>query len=120
MKQFVKKIGAPDAIIADPIKEHKNKDLKNFLNEIGTSLRLLEKSTPWANKTELYIGLIKKTVRKDIIDTNNPIPLWDYYVERRARINNLTARNLFSLHGQNPHFTVTENKKDISNLCRYK
>ena len=75
MKQFAKEIGAPDAIIADSIKEHKRKNLKNFLNEIETSLRLFEKSTPWANKTELYIGFIKETVRKDIIEINSSIPL---------------------------------------------
>ena len=120
MKQFAKKIDVSDTIIADSIEEHKRKDLKNFLNKIETFLRLLEKSTPWANKAELYIGLIKKTVRKDIIDTNSPIPLWDYCVERRARINNLTARNFFSLYSQNSHFTVTEDERDISNLCRYK
>ena len=50
---------------------------------------------------------------------DSPLPLWDYCVERRARINNLTARSLFSLHGQNAYFTVTGQEGDISNLCRF-
>ena len=52
-------------------------------------------------------------------DANSPVVLWDYCVERRARINNLTARNLFSLQGQNAHFTVTGEEGDISNLCKF-
>jgi hypothetical protein len=44
-----------------------------FLGEIGTTLRVLEEGTPWANKAELYIGLIKEAVRKDMKDSNCPL-----------------------------------------------
>ena len=120
VKQFAKEIGAPDALICDPSGEQSSHELRRFLNDIGTSLRHLEEHTPWANKAELYIGLIKEAVRKDMKESDSPLRLWDYCVERRARINNLTARPLFSLHGQNPHQTVTGDEGDISNLCQYK
>ena len=32
----------------------------------GTTLRALEEGTPWSNKTDPYIGLIKEAVRKDM------------------------------------------------------
>ena len=108
VKQFAKEIGAPDAIICDAAKEHTSHDLRKFCNDMGTTLRVLEEGTP--------IGLIKEAVRKDMNKADSPIQLWDYCLERRARINNLTARRLFSLHGQNPHFTVTGEESDISNL----
>ena len=73
--------------------------MRKFCNEIGTTLRLLEKNTPWSNKAELYIGIIKEAVRKDMKEANCPLAFWDYCIERRARINNLTAKNVFSLHG---------------------
>jgi hypothetical protein len=38
--------------------------LRKFFNEIGTMLRVLEEGTPWVNKADLYIGLIKEAVRK--------------------------------------------------------
>ena len=93
--------------------------MKSFLNKIGTSLRVLEEGTPWANKAELHIGLLNKAVRKDMKEAGSPVPLWDYCLERRARINNLTAKDLFQLHGQNAHFTVTGEEGDISNVCQF-
>ena len=48
-----------------------------------------------------------------------PLSLWDYCVEHRTRINNLTAGNLFNLQGRNPHFTVVGTEGDISNLCQF-
>ena len=46
VKRFAKEVGAPDSLICDPIAEHKSMKLKSYLNEIGTSLRLLEEGTP--------------------------------------------------------------------------
>ena len=40
-------------------------------------------------------------------------------MERRARINNLIAENLFSLHGSNTHTSLTGDEGDISALYQY-
>ena len=119
VKQFAKDIGAPDAIICDAAPEQKSADLKRFLNTIGTTLRVLEEGTPWSNRAELYIGLLKESTRKDMKASNAPLAFWDYCVERRARINNLTAKNLFQLHGSNPHTDLLHEEGDISNLCQF-
>ena len=119
LKLFAKEIGAPDAIIADASGEQTSKEVKAFLGSIGTSLRLIEEGTPWANRAELYIGLLKSAIRKDMKGSNCPLALWDYCAERRARINNLTARDLFQLDGNNAHFDVMGEEGDISNLCRF-
>jgi hypothetical protein len=119
VKQFAKEIGAPDAIIHDPSGEQTSDALRKFCNEIGTTLRALEEGTQWANRAELYIGLIKAAVRKDMKESNSPLVFWDYCVERRARINNLTAKDLFQLHGSNAHTATLGEDGDISNLCRY-
>jgi hypothetical protein len=120
VKQFAKEIGAPDAIISDAAGEQSSQNLRKFCSEMGTTLRHLEEGTPWANKAELYIGLIKEAVRKDMKESNCPLAFWDYCVERRARINNLTAKNLFQLHGTNAHTALTGEEGDISNLSEYK
>ncbi len=120
VKQFAKEIGAPEAIICDMAGEQTSQALKRFCQEICTTLRVLEEGTPWANKAELYIGLIKEAVRKDMKESDCPLAFWDYCVERRARINNLTAKDLFTLHGSNPHTALTGEDGDISNLCQYK
>jgi hypothetical protein len=120
VKQFAKEIGAPDAIICDMAGEQTSHALKRFCQEIGTTMRYLEEGTPWANKAELYIGLIKEAVRKDMKESDCPLAFWDYCVERRARINNLTAKDIFTLHGTTPYTALTGEEGDISNLCQYK
>ena len=116
---FAKEVGVPDAIICDASGEQSSNKLKQLCHQLGTVLKYIEEGTPWANKAELYIGLIKSAVRKDMKASNCPIVLWDYCIERRARINNLTAKNLFQLDGQTPEFSVTGEESDISNLCQF-
>ena len=65
------------------------------------------------------LDLIKSAVSKDMKESNCPLAFWDYCVERRARINNLTARNLFQLHGTNPHTALTGTEGDISSLSQF-
>ena len=59
------------------------------------TLRVLEEITARVNKSELYIGLIKESVRKYMKESNCPMYFWDSFLERRASINNTTAKNLF-------------------------
>ena len=92
LKIFAREIGAPDAIICDAAGEQKSNAVKKFCHQIGTTLRYLEESTPWANLSELYIGLIKESVRKDMKISDCPLVFWDYCIERRARVNNMAAK----------------------------
>jgi Reverse transcriptase (RNA-dependent DNA polymerase) len=120
VKQFAKEVGAPDALVFDMSGEQTSNELRNFCNDIGTSMRALEEGTPWSNKAELYIGLIKEAVRKDMREADSPLVFWDYCVERRARINNLTAKDRFNLHGLTPYTQTFGEEGNISNLCTYK
>ena len=119
VKQFAKEIGVPDALICDAAGEQTSRELRKFCSEIGTTLRVLEEGTPWANKAELYIGIVKTAVQKDMKESNCPLVFWDYCVERRVRIHNLTAKDRFTLHGMNPHTALTGEEADISNLCKF-
>jgi hypothetical protein len=121
VKQFAKEIGAPEVIICDMAGEQTSQALvKTFCQEIGATLRVLEEGTLWANKAELHTGLIKEAVQKDIKESYCPLPFWDHCVERRATINNLTAKDLFSLHGSDAHTTLAGEDGDASNLCQCK
>ena len=119
IKQFAKEIGAPTSIITDMSSEQMTHDIRKFCIDIGTTLRALEEGTPWSNKAELYIGLLKEAVQKDMCESNSPMSLWDYCVERRARINNLMAKDNFKLHGTMPHTTTLVEEGDISSLCQF-
>ena len=64
LQKFAKGVGAPDILVADPHKSHASKEVMDFCNKIGTTLRLLEKKTQWDNRSELYVGVMKEAVRK--------------------------------------------------------
>ena len=66
IKQFAKEVGARDTIVSDMAKEQVSQDVRNFCNTIGTMLWALEESTPWSNKAELYIKLMKEAVHKNM------------------------------------------------------
>ena len=70
VKNFSKDIGDPDAIIYNMAGENMPKILRKFCNDIGTKMRVLEVVTLRAKKVELYIGLIKEAVQKDMKDSN--------------------------------------------------
>ena len=82
IKQFAKEIGVPTAIIADMAGEQMSQEVRKFCNDIGTTLQALEEGIPWSNKAELYIGLLKEAVQKDMHESDSPMCLWDYCVER--------------------------------------
>ena len=94
--------------------------VKHFCNAMGTILRALEVGTPWLNKAELDIKLMKEAVRKDMREVDLPLPFWDYCLERRVQIYNLMARDHIKIRGIMPHIATTGVEGDISNLCQYK
>ena len=119
LKLFCKEVGAPTAIVVDPHQSQKSDKVRQFLNKVGTTLRVLEESTQHADRAELYIGLLKKAVGRDLRESNSPMRLWCYCAERRASIMTLTANNLFQLQGQNPYMATLNDMGDISNLCQF-
>ena len=119
VKMFTKEIGAPNAIVCDMAKEQMSAKLKRFLNDIGTTLRALEEGTPWVNKAELYIKLMKEAVQIDMRESHSPLPFWGYCLERRVRVYNLTAQAYITVRGTNPHTLTLGEEGDISSLGQF-
>ena len=92
---FCKEVGVPVDLVVDAHRAQTSNKVQRFCDQVGTTLRILEKGTHWANRVELYIGLLKEAVRKDMRESNSPMVLWDYAIEQRAAINNLVPRPLF-------------------------
>ena len=101
VKVFTKEIGVPVALILVLEGTQKSNNLDKVTKDMECKLKFLERKTQWANLAEPYIGLLKEAVRKDMKDTDSPLKFWDYCAERCVKINNLTARNLFQMHGSN-------------------
>ena len=116
---FCKQVGVPVELIVDGHKAQTSSEVKTFCHQVGTTLRILETGTPWANRAELYIGLLKEAVRRDMRNSNSPMSLWCYCIERRAKIHNAVPRPLFQAQGQTPHTCTFGVQNDISNLCNF-
>ena len=119
VRMFCKEVGAPNAFVCDPHQSNTEKGVRQFCNKIGTTLRILEERTQHANRAELFIGLMKEAVRKDIRATHAPLRFWCFAAERRAAIFTLTAKNRFQLQGQNPYLATLGEMGDISHLCNF-
>ena len=82
-------------------------------------LRALEEGMPWSNKLELYIKLMKEAIRKDMEEANCPLRFWDYCLECRVQIYELTSHDQIKVRGSNPHTETFGDQGDISNLCQF-
>ena len=91
-KLFTKEVGVPNAFILDPSGEQTSNEVRAFCHKIGTTLRILEERTQHADRAELYIGLLKESVRKEMRETYSPMQLWWYCVECQSAISNLKAK----------------------------
>ena len=91
LRLFAKNVGAFEILVCDPHLSQESHEVKGLFKKIGNTLRLLDQNTQWANRAELYVGLVKEAVRKDICSSGSPLVLWDYVAERRAAIMCLTA-----------------------------
>lgn len=114
--QFAKTIGAPDALIYGASRAKKSQEVRKYCNAINTTLRVSEEKTPFANKAELYICIIKEAIQKDTKESNCSLAFWDYCMERQSCIKNLTAKDLFSLHGSNTYTSLTCDQLPVSIL----
>lgn len=116
LKAFSKEVGAPDVLVCDPHPTQTKLEVKEYCNKIGTKLRVLEERTQWADRAELYIGILKDGTRKDMRTSDAPVVLWDYCMERRASIYNMTVRDQPQLGGQSAYMRTFGETPDISNL----
>ena len=113
LKLFSKEVGVPNDFTLDPSGEQTSNVVGAFCHKIVTTLQILEEQTQHADSAELYIGLLKESVRKDMRETYSPMQLWWYCVECRSAISNLKAKNIFQLQGQTPHSMALGEPGDI-------
>ena len=119
LKAFAKEIGVPLSLVMDPSGEQTSNEVQRFAQECSLKLKILEESTQFANLAERYIGILKSAVRDEMHHTDCPIVLWDYCVEFKVSVHNVTAKGSLHLDNVNPHMVTTGEEKDISNLGRY-
>ena len=74
---FCKETGVPHTLIMDGHAAESNLSTSRLCQKVGTTINILEVGTHWANRAELYIGLFKASVIKELIKSDAPMVLWD-------------------------------------------
>ena len=116
---FCKEVGVPVDLIVCEFSAQKKPSVKRFCNQVGTTLKILERATPWENRAKHYIGLLKESVRKDMKESNSLMVLLDYAIELRVLIHNSVTRPLFQSQGKTPHEYTFCNQSDTCNICNF-
>ena len=80
---------------------------------------MAEPYSQWQNHTEGAIHELKWGVYRAVENVNAPKCLWDYCAEHQAKIQSLTASDLYQLKSQTPYEIVTGNTPDISEYLQY-
>ena len=62
----MKDVGAHDVLVYDLAKTQKKQEVRDFCTQIGTTLRILEAETQWANWAELFVSLVKESICTDL------------------------------------------------------
>lgn len=119
IKRYFKEVGVPLHLICDQAREQIKGDARILCNEAGCHVIELEKGTPASNRAERNIKILKDGTKQDLFNSNCPMVLWCYCIERRAQIVNVTTRVNTLLQGQTPHSKLTGQPTDISHLCEY-
>ena len=121
LKQMFKHVGVPPELICDGAGEQVKGESRKLINKVNSDIKELEAESPWSNRAELFIGIVKKHIKKDLKESNCPMVLWDYCAQYRARILNATSRpTCYALDGQVPWTRMTGQPMDISNLTEFK
>ena len=97
LQSFAKDIGVPIALIYDPSGEQSSNQVNQFTKEYQLKRKLLEESTQWTNLAEQYIGILKSAVWKNMYESDCPLHFWDYCIEWRVQVHNLTEALLWYL-----------------------
>ena len=105
--------------LCDGSKEQTQGDAKKACDLVGTTIRMLERKKPFSNRAELYVGMVKRAIKKDLRESDAPMRFWDYCAQRIEKVNNATAKNVFQLEGQTPEYHITGQLADISNISQF-
>jgi len=119
LKEFCKEIGVPRDLIADPSGEQTSHKAREFAQKVGMNFRYLEHNTPHANLAELYVGLMKTAISRDLRETGCPLTLWCFATEWRMRVHNVTASKLSQCYRSNPYTATTGATTDISDISKF-
>ena len=117
LQDFIRKWGAPDALLSDNAQEQTSRTVKRILREYGIMAMYTEPHHPNQNPAERRIQDVKKMSNVIMDRTDSPADLWYLSVEYSAYLLNHLANE--TLDWKTPIEVATGETPDISNLLQF-
>ena len=117
LQDFIRKWGAPDALMSDNAKTQISQNVKRILREYGIKNHQTEPHHPNQNPAERRIQDIKNLSNTIMDRTNTPEDLWYLAAQYSAYLLNHLAMK--SLKWKTPIEVATGDTPDISNLLQF-
>ena len=116
-KSVFKEDGVQEKIICDGAPEQVLGEAARLCQLAECTIQQLERGTPWSNRSDGNVGIVKSKILLDLKESNCPMVLWCYDTERGGKILASTYRNIYSIGGQVPVTVITGQQTDISALA---
>ena len=116
LKSVFKEDGVPEKMICDGATEQVSGEAARLCKLAYCTIQQLERVTPWSNREEGNVGIVKSEIMLDLKESNCPMVLWCYAAERRGRILASTSKNIYSLGGQVPATLLQDNIRTSQRL----
>ena len=94
LKLVFKEDGEPEKMICDGAPEQVSGEIACLCQLVDCTIQQLERGTPWSNRAEGHVGVVRSEILLDLKESNCPMVLWFYAAERRGKILASTSRNI--------------------------
>ena len=78
LKSVFKEDGVPEKMICDGAPEQVSGEAAHLCQLADFTVQQLERGTPWSNRAEGHVGIVKSEILLDLKDSNCPMVLWCY------------------------------------------
>ena len=119
LSAFVHEVGIPGSLHTDDAKELISGKMLQKMRKYEIYNTMSEPYSPWQNRAEKAIDLIKSRVRRIMRATNTPISLIEYAMRYVANIRNFIPSHIIGTDSRTPHELVHNETTDISEYVTF-
>ena len=120
LRNFIEMDGIPENLVVDGSKEQSHNAWKDTLRTYHVNQSTSEPYSPWQNRAESEIKMIKIGIKKFTLQCNSPRSVWCYLGELISKLRRVTPSLIPSLGGRTPYEDVMGSTSDISALIQFR
>jgi hypothetical protein len=119
LMSFIHEVGIPRTMHSDLALEETRGEWAKIIKQYHINQTTTEAKSPWQNRAEAEIRILKKVVRHLLRQAGAIMELWCYAIEWAARVRSLTAHDSLILNCQTLEERVSGRTPDILEFAHY-